>query len=466
MKKSLLISVALILALQPAGAGELLDGYVRQGLAGNLALQQETFALDKSLEALKEARAMFLPNLSLQARYSRAGGGRVIEFPVGDLFNPVYKSLNELFRFHGISAGFPTDLPNEIIPFLREREQETKLRVVQPILRPALVHNLKIRSHLTKAEEARLDAFRKRLVADIRIAYFNAGKARRMLEILAETRTLLEENLRISGHLYDLGKATEDIVFRARAELASLERETAAADRQSLAASAYFNFLLNRDLDAEIEFEETPVPSAPAEPGAGETAAEALAARDEFRQLDRALDVRKQEIKLASSAYLPSLAAVVDYGIQGPDYRLGRDDDYWMASLVFEWSLFDGGQRRSRKARAELETREIEARRAELESRIRLQVSDAARAFRAALKAVDAARAAEAAAKRALSIVRDKYEHGAALQIEFLEARTAWTAAAAEAAAAGFEALERQTEYEWAAGRIDPARYESKEEDR
>lgn len=35
-------------------------------------------------------RGMFLPSVSIEARYSRAGGGKIIEFPVGDLMNPVY----------------------------------------------------------------------------------------------------------------------------------------------------------------------------------------------------------------------------------------------------------------------------------------------------------------------------------------------------------------------------------------
>ena len=292
------------------------------------------------------------------------------------------------------------------------------------------------------------------------------GKARRIVALLEETWALLEENLRISQNLYDAGIATEDIVFRARAELADLERETAAAEKNNRLAASYFNFLLNRDLDAEIVFEETPLPPGVGAAGPESVSSEDPARRVEFRQLGHVLDARKQEIKLAASGYLPSLTAVVDYGIQGPDYRFGRDDDYWMAALVFEWTLFDGGRNRSQKARAALEKRTLEVQRAELENRIRLQSSDAALALEASLKAVEAARAAEAAAARALAIVRDKFESGAVLPIEFIEARTAWTAAAAEAVAAEFDTLQMQAEYEWAAGRIDPARYDSKENDR
>jgi len=107
-----------------------LDQYIRQGLENNLALRQQKFSLEKSLEALKEAKGMFFPSISLQGSYSHAGGGRTIEFPVGDLLNPVHGSLNDLFLFHGIIGGYPTDIPNEQIPFLRPKEQETKIRLV------------------------------------------------------------------------------------------------------------------------------------------------------------------------------------------------------------------------------------------------------------------------------------------------------------------------------------------------
>ena len=75
---------------------EILDSYIREGLSNNLALQQKTASYNQSLAALKEARGMFMPSISLNARYTVAEGGRTIVFPVGDLLNPVYSTLNAL----------------------------------------------------------------------------------------------------------------------------------------------------------------------------------------------------------------------------------------------------------------------------------------------------------------------------------------------------------------------------------
>ena len=53
---------------------------------------------------------MFLPDISMNARYTVARGGRIIEFPVGDLLNPVYITLNMLTALTTIGGLLPLTL--------------------------------------------------------------------------------------------------------------------------------------------------------------------------------------------------------------------------------------------------------------------------------------------------------------------------------------------------------------------
>ena len=407
-----------------------LDRYVARGLKSNLALQQKEFSLEKSLEVLKEAKGLFFPRVSIEARYSRAGGGRLIIVPVGDLVNPVYKSLNVLFGFHGIDAGLPTDLPNEVFPFLREREQETKIRVIQPLFQPAIYHNYKLQSAFTKVNQVELAVFKRQLVSDIKCAYYDYAKTLGVIEILDRTRDLLEENLRISEKLVRNGKATEDVIFRAEAEIAGLDQKRAEAEKNSFLAAAYFNFLINRNLDETIEIPEKTPGSIPETVDLATAIQHALSHRDEFEQIKQAIKASSHQIGLAKSNFLPSVTAVVDYGIQGEEYRFGKDDDYWMASVVFSWTLYKGNQNRSKKAQAMLHKKKLEVQRMELEKQIQLQVRDEYHTLQAARLAVTAAREKEHSAKRSFEIVAKKYEFGTAPQIEFLDARTTYTNAA------------------------------------
>jgi outer membrane protein TolC len=439
-----------------AGGSEtpVLDEYVRRGLENNLALRQQEFSLKKSMQALKEAKGMFLPSLSIEARYSRAGGGRLIEFPVGDLVNPMHATLNQLLMAHGQVPAFPANIPNETIPFLREEEHDTKLRVVQPVFRPAIYYNLKIKSDLTTVEQAKLKVFKRQLVADIKTAYFNFLKTVKVKELLAETRKLLQENLKVSESLFKNHKRTEEVVFRSQAELSRLEQRMAEAEKNHRMAAAYFNFLLNRPLDKKIETG-TAVESGggvesrfPDDIDLEKLERSALKHRAEFRQLYGAIDAAGHAVKLHGSAVLPNVTAVLDYGFQGERYRFGRDDDYWMASLVFNWNLFRGGQDRAKKTQALLEKRKLETQQKELEQNIRLQVREAWHKLAVSKAAVTSSADLLKSRKEAFHIISKKYRQGMVPQIEFIKAQNDFTDASVRHFIARFDLRISETHLE------------------
>ena len=459
MKKLVLILI-LIHPLLIYGQESPLNLYVTEGLKNNLALQQQQFSLEKSLEALKEARSLFFPTVSIEARYSRAGGGRVIDFPVGDLINPVYRSLNDLFRIHSITTGFPTDIPNERIPFLRKEEQETKIRLIQPLFQPAIFYNYKIKSSLNKATQAQVAAFKRSLIADIKTAYFNYQKALKVVELLRETRALLDENLRVSENLVKNGKATEDVIFRARAEIADLEQKNAEAQKNKILASQYFNFLLNKDLNSSIRTLESSSSSLEENMDIEKILEHALRHRDEFQQLQNAITATSHQVKLANSSLLPTVTAVVDYGIQGEKYSFRQDDDYWMASLIFQWKLFDGFQSRAKKAQAMMDKKKFEIQMIELENQIRLQVQEEYQAMIAARLTVTAAQEKKQSTQRSLEIISKKYAYGTAPHIEFLDARTTFTNAAISLIITRYDYFLQQAKLERAAALSDLEKYQ------
>ncbi len=79
-----------------AQQNNVLDKYIKEGLANNASLKTQSFDLEHSFTALEEAKTLFMPRVNFQMQYTLATGGRNIEFPIGDLLNPVYNSLNKL----------------------------------------------------------------------------------------------------------------------------------------------------------------------------------------------------------------------------------------------------------------------------------------------------------------------------------------------------------------------------------
>jgi len=452
MKASIAFMI-LLAALQAEGfaassADPVLERYVRIGLENNLALRQKDFSYEKSMKALAVARGMFLPKIGVAARYTRAGGGREILFPVGDLMNPVYSTLNDLLSYHGVPPqDFPV-LENEVIPFLREEEQETKVRLVQPLFEPAILYNYRIQSNLGKASGAERDAYARQLVSDIKSSYFNWLKAGEVVVLLVETRDLLQENLRVSGSLHKNGMATVDVVYRAEAELHQNEQHIAEAKKARKLAASYFNFLLNRELTASIDLPQDEYGDAEERTGFEDALNSAVAGREEVRQLEYAVEAAENGVKLSTSKYLPSLSFVFDYGFQGEDYRFSGEDDFWMGSLVLSWTLFDGLQRKAQRDRSVIEKRIYETRLDEVRKQIRLEVTEAWDNLDVARLAIKTATARSRSAGRSFEIVRKKVNSGMASQVEFLDARTTMTNAEVDRILALYDYQIRQAEFE------------------
>ncbi|MBN2201082.1 TolC family protein [bacterium] len=417
--------------------GDILDRYVEEGLRHNPALAQKRFAGEKSAAALHEAAGLFLPTVSVEARYTAAGGGRVIDLPIGDLMNPVYQALH-----------VPITLPNQTIPFLREREQETKVHVVQPVLQPAIMYNYKIRSALRDVERLSVSVFSRGLVSDIRTAYYNYLKADAVCSLLTVTGGLVTEHARVAESLFRHDKVTRADVLRASADLAELRRAAAEAEKNRSLSVSYFNCLLNRPLDAPIEKPAGPMPLPVLTPEPAEAESLAVANREELKQLERAVDLMRHKVSLNRTSFLPGVAAVFDWGYWDEMYRFDNEHDFWTASLAASWNLFNGFQDKHRVDQAKLERMEKRCELEDARNRIRLQARDAATAVAVGRRTLEAAAQKRLAGRKAFELVERRYREGMAPQIEVLAARTAWTQAEIEAAVAEYDLHIRAAELE------------------
>ncbi|MGH8286820.1 MAG: TolC family protein, partial [Steroidobacteraceae bacterium] len=186
---------------------EVIDEYVRAGLESNLALRNQTLEVERNLAALDAARGRYSPALALDARYTRAEGGREITFPVGSLLNPVYSTLNELLAAQGQPAQFP-QIEDQAFSFLREREQDTRITVRQPLYAPAIPAAVSAQRSVFEASQFGRVALARRLKRDITVAYLDWFRATKTVDIVEASATLLRENLRVNESLFRNGKIT------------------------------------------------------------------------------------------------------------------------------------------------------------------------------------------------------------------------------------------------------------------
>lgn len=447
----------------PIAVNEAVELLVADAERANLELAGAAAGVAQRLAVLDQARARFLPALDLNLRYSVADGGREIAIPAGDLVNPAYEALNVLLAESGRPASF-TPIANESIPFLREEEQETVLRLSQPIYDARIPAAARIAESGYDASRFGLDALRTRVHRDMRQAYYRwlaTGETRTILEATLEAA---QENQRVNESLYRNGRVTRDAVLRAEADTLEIEQQLAAATGGERIARNYVNLLRDADLDAPLPRAQVVDDDVTRERDrlvreAGQLARDrgwlqqtALERRQELRQLDASLDAADAEADLARAAFKPQLAFAVDAGIQGEDFGFTEDDRFVLASLVLRFNFFNGGADRAALREARARTSELEAARALAEQQIRLEVLEATKDFEVAEASLRTAAKRVDAAQGAFDIAQRKRDLGQLAPVEFIDARRALTSAQLNQQVNRFQALSALAAVEYAVG--------------
>jgi len=430
MRNLFIISFIMILFISAFAQDDPLEFYIKIGLESNLALQQQELSLEQSIQVLNEARGLYFPSIDIGARYTRAGGGREITIPVGDLVNPIYRTLNDLLETQGLPPAFPENIPNETVPFIREKEHETRIRLTQPIFQPAIWNNYGLKSDLNEIEELKTRMYKRHLVNEIKRAYYNYLKASQVVDLYKKIIDLQSENLRVSEKLFAAGKATQDVVFRAKAELSRTEQEKMNVENLQRQGRSYLNFIINRPLETEILITDTETPENSVAFDYESAKNHAYLHREEIEQIKKAVTAAGKNAAIVRSRYFPGLNAVVDYGFQGTEYQFDKDNDYWIASLVLQWNLFRGFQDKAKLEQIYLEKQKLSKREEEIRNQIELEVERIYDNLTVARKTIDVARQQVESAQASFKIIRKKFEEGVAAQVEYLDSQTTLTNAA------------------------------------
>lgn len=433
---------------------DVVENYIELGIKNNLALKQKDFSLQQSVADLDVARGMFFPSIDIKARYTRAGGGRNIDMLIGDLVNPVYFALNSL----NPQFGFPTNIPNVTIPFLRREEHETKVSLVQPIIQPALFYNYSIKNSLVDIQSFEKNVYTRKLISDIKKGYLAVLKTDKIIKLYTNTLTLIDENVRVNQSLFDNDKVTVDYVHRAKSEKLGIEQKLLEAIKNHDLAKSYFNFLINQPLDNPIEIvEENPSGTNIIE--LAELEKIALKNREELSQLKSLVNIAEKTYGAVKSSYYPGLSLAVDYGFQGEEYSFTSEDDYWMASLVLNWNLFNGGQDKAKGEKAEIEAKKNMMQLLELQNKIRLQIRDAYNTIIVSKKIIEAADQQLVSSQKSFNIVHKKFTQGLTSQIEYLDAQNQLTQSQISQIMAEYDFMENYSNLEQVAALIDLQKY-------
>ncbi len=409
------------------------DALVAEALESNLGLDQSAAYVDRRLALLDQARARYLPQIDLQLRYSEADGGREIEIPALDL------------RFQ----------------FLRDREQESYVRLTQPIYDARIAAARRGAQHLYDASRYGFEAYQLRLARDVRQAYYRWLATRESVGVLEATAALAAENERVNDSLYRNGKVTRDLLLRAEAEHLEITQQLLRARAAEDLARRYLNLLCNAPLEREPEavaVSDTDLPrlalGIPRDRG---SALEELAVgrRAELRELESGVAAAGESEAAARAAFKPQFAFAVDAGTQGREWNYADEDPYVLASFIVRFNLFNGGGDRAGIRAARAQTAELAAGHELAEQQVRIEVQEAITDLEVAEASLETAARRVEAAEAAYTIVAKKRDLGQVSPAEYLDAQRALTQARLNGNVTRFQALGALAQVEYVIGGME-----------
>jgi outer membrane protein len=440
--KTLTFSIAALIAFTQAKGQTVLDSYVSEGLKNNLVLQQKSFGLDRALESLQIANGMFIPTVALQGNYTSGYGGRSISLPVGDLLNPVYRSLNQLTD----SNQFP-EIQNVNQNFFPHNFYDVKVRTSMPIVNTDLLYNKKIRQQQVVLQEFEQQIYKRELIKNIKVAYFNYLSANEAVSIYENALVRATEGKRVNESLLSNGRGLPAYVLRSQSEIETMNAQITDAKKQAHNAQLYFNFLLNRD-SKEAIVSDNAVAEDLAKVSDLIQAELSLQQREELKQVRESVSLQQTALKMNKLFWAPRLNGFVDLGSQAQNWKVNNNSRYYLVGVQLDVPLFAGFTNRHKVNQSKLDVKNSELNYALIDRQLSMSaqitknsLESSYQSYQSSLKQLEAAQSYQ-------RLIDKGYKEGVNTFIEAIDARNQLTNAQLQATINQYRVLSAKASYE------------------
>jgi outer membrane protein len=420
----------------------ILEKYIETGLNNNLVLQMKNTSLENALYALKTANSLFFPSVDLKGDYQSGEGGRSISFPVGDMLNPVYRTLNQLTS----GNSFP-DISNVETNFFPQNFYDLKVRTSLPIINSDLIYNRTIRKQQIIMQEYDVEIYKSELTKNIQVAYYNYLSAAKSIAIYDGALSLAQEARRMNQSLLENGKSLKAYVLRSESEIQSLEAKRTSALQQMKNAQMYFNFILNNNPDEAID---TSYAASVDQKTVDQYLLNeaSINQRTELKALEQSASICQNILKMNKAYWVPKLSGFLDLGSQESDWKFNNKSKYYFMGFQLNFPLFSAGKNRIRIKQSELDLKNQLINNTYTLNQIRLSADMARnslmasyRNYAASIKQLDAATAYN-------KLIEKGYREGINTFIETIDARNQLTTASLQMVINKYQLLAAIATYE------------------
>ena len=407
----------LFFALPVLGQKSVLDNYIATAFQQNITVQQKSIQVEKAMLALKSAQSLYQPNISFQGAYQSGEGGRSIAFPVGDLLNPVYSTLNALTR----TTQFP-QITNVETNFFPRNFYDMKVQSTMPIYNKDLSYNKQLQGQQMELQQVDLSLYKRELVKQIKTAYFQYLLSLGLQKVYQNSLHVAQEGKKINQKLVDNGKGLPAYILRADSEIAQIQAQQADAAKQSESARMYFNFLLNAPLtnDIQIDFEVEKAISEVIRMTRGE------GNREELNLLAKSISMQETVLKMNEAFYLPKVNGFVNLGSQSSNWALNSKSAYYMLGLQLDIPIYAGNRNNLKIKQTQLDLATAKNTLDLTAKQLNLATETAQKGLMSSLVGFQASTKSLEAASAYQRLIEKGFHEGVNTYLETVDARNQW----------------------------------------
>ena len=406
-----------------------------------MALRQNPFHLanlEKEVQAgalRQEAASRFLPTVNVQGNSTLAEKLFVLEFP----------------------SLIPGEPPTKIeVDFTRD--YQTTLNFSLPLFTGgAITSGYRQANYGLKASRESIRRSEQETVYNVKQAFYGYLLAREFFEAARESLDLAGQHYRNVANLYEVGMASKFDLLRSEVQVANLKPQVIKARNSLDLAELGLKTLLGIDLDTSLAIRGS-LTFQPLETELQKSVDEALAERPELRELDFQRRMAGETLKVARSAYWPTLAVggAVNWWADSLNLRRNTWQNFYAVNLVLSLPVLNIMETRARVAQSKSVIRELEWTRKGLAETVKSEVRQAILNYGQARESLESQAKNVEQAREAVRIAELNYNEGLATSLDVSTARVSLSQARTNHSQALYDCVMSQAQLEKAIGRGRP----------
>ena len=300
----------------------------------------------------------------------------------------------------------------------------TVLNIQQPLYTPSFSPARVIAAQEARKETLALESTRQETAFLVFRRYLDIQRNQAQLKAAEKSVDDARENMRLATVRSETGIGLHSDELRARTHLSSIEQQLITARNNLTLAKMQLAVTAGLPDDAVVDISDQVSPvTVGFSPSDLITAA--LEGRSDLLQYRAGLEKAAAAVRLAGSAYLPTVNAFASYQLNARETPFGSDNDAWMAGVSLKWQLFDGFRRDNEYARA-MAGRFAAAELLEGRNReIRFEVREAVLRCEETAKRLEVGRHTVVDAEETVRLLTRRFENSLATMVELLDAQTA-----------------------------------------